>query len=370
MSPPLYIDATVLFTPRPTGIARYAVRVIETLARTTPLRLLAPLSWIEVSLATRGWVRLYGGRETELTPANVPSDELDVKAWRNRVVRLPSRPIDRDALAGASVVYFWSKEQAVPCRRAVGIVYDLTPIILPRTVPLSVRQALASYYREQLPEFDHVLAISEATRADLAWLVDLDPGRIAVAYPGPNQCLRRHAFPGLCTRDPRRLLVVGVHHPRKNTQFLVDWFFASRALPRGAELLWVGPRSPALRAMRRAAANPYERRFRILGDVSDAILCRLYQEAACSVYPSLYEGFGFPVLDSLLHGTPVLCSYNSSLVEFAGPGVYYFDPCDPVSLDEAWRQYQASCPLLLEREDLRQACTWDNVARTLLRLCA
>ena len=65
-------------------------------------------------------------------------------------------------------------------------------------------------------------------------------------------------------------------------------------------------------------------------------MCAFYRRAATfTIYPSFYEGFGFPVLDSLLHGAPVICGYNSSLQEFDCPGVHYFDATDGESLDEA-----------------------------------
>src|SRR5262249_26877817 len=83
---------------------------------------------------------------------------------------------------------------------------------------------------------------------------------------------------------------------------------------------------------------------RFLGMVPDARLCELYRRAAFTIYPSLYEGFGFPVLDALRHGTPVVSSFNSSLQEFAGPGGFYFDPCDPASLDAACRELLGQWP--------------------------
>jgi glycosyltransferase involved in cell wall biosynthesis len=98
-------------------------------------------------------------------------------------------------------------------------------------------------------------------------------------------------------------------------------------------------------------------------------LCRLYRQAACTVYPSLYEGFGFPVLDSLRHGTPVLCGYNSSLQEFAGPGVFYFDVCDPASLDAAFQDWQAAQPFQIQRADLQEKYTWDGFAETVDSQC-
>jgi glycosyltransferase involved in cell wall biosynthesis len=119
--------------------------------------------------------------------------------------------------------------------------------------------------------------------------------------------------------------------------------------------------------MRRRAQG---RLVEFLGVIPDGRLCEAYRQAAFTVYPSRYEGFGFPVLDSLWHGTPVLCSFNSSLQEFLGPGVFYFDACDPASLDTAYRQLQASQPVTIDREALRQRFSWEILAQTVMELCA
>src|SRR5205807_2476136 len=103
-------------------------------------------------------------------------------------------------------------------------------------------------------------------------------------------------------------------------------------------------------------------------------LCELYRRATFTVYPSLYEGFGFPVLDSLRHGAPVLCSYNSSLQEFDGLGVGFFDPWDPASLDEAflrlWSDLEAGAWRAPAPDVLDERFSWDRLARTVLSLCA
>src|SRR5262249_19038634 len=102
--------------------------------------------------------------------------------------------------------------------------------------------------------------------------------------------------------------------------------------------------------------------------------CRLYRQATFTVYPSLYEGFGFPVLDALRHGAPVLASCNSSLQEFAGPGIFYFDPWEVTTLDEACRELldamAGAKTLRFERDGLDMRFSWDGMARTVLAQCA
>ena len=87
-----------------------------------------------------------------------------------------------------------------------------------------------------------------------------------------------------------------------------------------------------------------------------------------SVYPSLYEGFGLPVLDALRHGTPVLASEHSSLCELDHPGVHYFDPYDAATVDSAWRSFSASPSLVTPSVILDTLYRWEAVARTVLDL--
>ena len=104
--------------------------------------------------------------------------------------------------------------------------------------------------------------------------------------------------------------------------------------------------------------------------VSDAVLCRLYRTAGLVDLPVLYEGFGFPVLDALRHGTPVLSSMNSSIREFESPGLHLFDPCDASTVNEAWESLRAERAAEIPREPLDRLYSWENVARTLLDACA
>lgn len=138
-------------------------------------------------------------------------------------------------------------------------------------------------------------------------------------------------------RQPNVGLVVSTLEPRKNAQFLFDWFLNSKLVPDDAELWWVGPIGWLTSHRELKGARKAGRKIKFLGVVSDAELCKLYQTAGWSIYPSLYEGFGFPVLDALRHGTPVITSYNSSTREFESPGLHFIDPYDASTVDDAWR---------------------------------
>src|SRR5262249_9783141 len=194
-------------------------------------------------------------------------------------------------------------------------------------------------------------------------------------YPGPSLCVGKHAYSGPPVHRQNIILVVSTLEPRKNARFVIDWFHDTQLLQSDMQLWWVG--APAwwaprdfLRGLRSRRQRTKRRRVKFVGAVSDRRLCELYQRAAFTIYPSLYEGFGFPVLDSLWHKTAVLSSFNSSLQEFAGPGVFYFDALDPASLDQAYRAMATAWPVPIDREALRERFSWDALARTVLGLCA
>ena len=193
---------------------------------------------------------------------------------------------------------------------------------------------------------------------------------LTVAHSGPSICVERHLHGRPVTRRPDVGLVVSTIEPRKNAFFLLDWFKNSTALPANQELWWVGPMgwltSPSqLRPYQRLAGG---RKVRFLGVVSDTKLCELYQTAGFSIYPSLYEGFGFPVLDALRHGAPVFAGYHSSLREFDDPALRFFDPCDAATLDLAWQGVGTRAIAPRDRAVFDAHYDWMRVARTLLDL--
>jgi alpha-1,3-rhamnosyl/mannosyltransferase len=111
-------------------------------------------------------------------------------------------------------------------------------------------------------------------------------------------------------------------------------------------------------------------RVRILGWVDDATLDGLYRAADCFVFPSLAEGFGLPVLEAMLRGTPVACSNATSLPEVAGDAALLFDPLDVEAIAVAVRRILEDNALAdrLRRAGLDRAkrFTWKETARRTL----
>jgi glycosyltransferase involved in cell wall biosynthesis len=352
-----------------TGIGRFVARLVEALARVRPLRLVNTIQGAHAENMQLSNA-LPCGREIALGHADLPAADEDVGLWARRLMRRPHRRHDLHLARHSPGVYTLLRPAERHFPRELCILYDFTPLLMPQAHVPETMEYFGPFFGKTAGLSDKAVAISAATKADARWLCVLPPEDVVVGYPGPSLCARQHAFPGPVERREDVVLVVSTLEPRKNGQFLLDWFLRTDVLGPQTELWWVGPNgwmcAGAYAGMRRRIRG---RQMHFLGMVPDRRLCELYRQAAFTIYPSLYEGFGFPVLDALRHGTPVLCSFNSSLQEFQGPGVFYFDACDRASLDEACRALRLANARPLERTDLEERFSWDRLARTVLALC-
>lgn len=365
---PIYVEISPLLASPLAGIGRFVARLIEALSRLKTLHL--------VNLADRDLTEglklsnaLPNGREIRLTANDLPVIGADLDLWVRRLLRRQHYDLDFGAALQCPGVFTMLRPSKRQFGREVCILYDFTPVILPWTHVPEIRNRFGRYFAETSSLCDKAIAISEATKADASWLCAIPNEDVIVGYPGPSLCVQSHAFAGSVKRSDNLILVVSTVEPRKNSQFLLDWFETTDVLPPGIQLCWAGPKgwlsTSSSNARKRHRTS---RRVRFLGMVPDKRLCELYREAAFTIYPSLYEGFGFPVLDSLLHGAPVVSSFNSSLREFAGDGVYYFDAYDATSLDAACGELLESLPIRIDRRDLHDRCSWDRLARQIISL--
>lgn len=377
---PLYVEVSPLLGRHLTGVARLAGRLIEALSRQVELRL---FSCVPPGAATGKDVlpRLLCGEEIVIPRNTLPAADDDLDGWVDRLFRRPLRPHDHELARQTTGLFTVLRPVQRHFRRELGVFHDFTPLLLPWTHAPETRLNFGRFFTETVLLCDKMIANSHSTKFDAGWLTALAEEDIVVGYPGPTLCVDRHAHTHPVARRDNVILVVSTLEPRKNGRFLLDWFLETSLLAPGHELWWVGPNgwwTPQgwLKDLtdRGQQKGPRGRNVKFLGVVPDHVLCRLYQQATFTVYPSLYEGFGFPVLDALRHGTPVLASCNSSLQEFAGPGVFYFDPWEVTTLDEACRELIAtrgSSPTLrFARDDLDARFSWDGMARTVLALCA
>jgi glycosyltransferase involved in cell wall biosynthesis len=257
---------------------------------------------------------------------------------------------------------------------AVVTVHDLGYRFFPDAHPLRQRLYLDFSTRFSAWAAAHVLADSEATRRDLIRMDRVPAEKITVVYPGRDEAVRR-ADPAPVRaqhRLPERyLLHVGTLQPRKNLLRLIDAHAALQTDFPDLHLVLAG-RPGWLSAPIVAAALARPERVHLLAYVPDESLAGLYSGAAAFVFPSLYEGFGLPVLEAMACEVPVVCSNTSSLPEVAGEAAMSVDPLDTGALAAAIRRVlldpSLRSTLVARGLDQITSFTWDRAARETLAI--
>lgn len=253
-----------------------------------------------------------------------------------------------------------------PTRRPLVItVHDTVTRDLPN---LHSRRAATLRQRQlsALRRADAVLAVSASTAQSL---LDsgVDAGRVHVTPNGLTELPAPGSSP---VSTPGFLLMVGTLEPRKGHDLLL------RALARtgldGTEVVFAGPtngRTEELRAL--AAGLGVERRLTILGHVEDAVLARLYRDAALLCMPSHAEGFGLPVLEALAAGAPVIASDVPAIRELAGDAAVLVSPGDVDGLARALERMVADDRLRAELRrrgpERARAFSWEATAEATVR---
>ena len=215
-------------------------------------------------------------------------------------------------------------------------VHDLSFIHYPEVFP----PALVDYLNRVVPwsvaRATHILADSRATRDDLVSIWRVPSEKITILYSGVHARFRPVTDAAALTAVRARyglgeepyVLAVGTIQPRKNYQMLIRAFQSvAAALPHNLYIAggkgWLYDDMLA-----EAARQGLEDRVRFIGFVDDSDLPGLYSAADLFVFPSLYEGFGLPLLEAMACGTPVLTSNASSLPEVAGETAVQLSPHD------------------------------------------
>jgi glycosyltransferase involved in cell wall biosynthesis len=193
---------------------------------------------------------------------------------------------------------------------------------------------------------DHVIAVSQATRDDVVRLTGYPEKQISVIYSGIDHTLFRPVAKDEAKRQLRRLhglekpffiYASRLEHPGKNHIRLIQAFerfklendTAHQLVLAGAD--WAG----AATVHARAAESPVQEDIVLTGYVPVYSLSLLYSGCDLMIYPSLYEGFGFPIVEALACGAPVICSETSSMQEIAGQLLPTFDPTRPEAICKA-----------------------------------
>jgi len=232
----------------------------------------------------------------------------------------------------------------LPCRSIVTI-HDAVPAIRPDLTNESFAR-LFERAEEAATRADLVICPSGSAKADVVRALRIPVGKVHVVPEAPAACFgplrdeARAAFRKRRARDGAFILVVGSLERRKNPGLVLD-ALAKVPAEEIAFAVFAGP-DAGFDLAAEACRRGLEGRVRGLGHVSDEDLVALYNEAAALVFPSLYEGFGLPVVDAFPCGTPVIASNAASIPEVAGDAALLIDPEDAATLAQAIRRLVAT----------------------------
>ena len=270
-----------------------------------------------------------GGRREDFRPARAIRDRLR----------------ETGAMAGAVGLYTDHRPPRKLYPREGKIVYDLSMILTPECHPPEAAGMYVLDLAEQIACSEVLFCISEATARDLAWVFGVEPERLRVALLGNNVDLTSaERMRGLIAGRPVEpfLLVLGSIEPRKNAALVLQWLSEHPEVLDEVRVVFAGRQAwgqsfaelVAARGLQGALAKG---RIVFTGFVDEGFRTALLVGAAGLLYPSVFEGFGLPLLEAMAIGTPVLSSVSSSLPEVVGDCGYYFDPYSVESLHGAYR---------------------------------
>lgn len=230
--------------------------------------------------------------------------------------------------------------------KTVVTVHDLIPLVMREYhTPL-----LMAFYKLWMPRIlaraSAVLTTSHYTSADILRHYNVRPEKLVVNYNGLNR--RFKSVVPTAEKQPF-FLAVSTVEPRKNFVRTIQAFLRFRELhPEWQGTLKIvgklDPNATALMTLAKQNADAVQ----MLGSVSDDELAELYQTATALLYPSLYEGFGLPVLEGMAVGCPVVTSNTTSIPEVGGNAVVYVDPTNVESIAEGIRRVAFDAPLRAE----------------------
>ncbi len=357
------IDASRAIADRPTGTETYSRRLIQALlshecshrfrlyARSLPSSDIFP----EAELRAIPFPRLWTHVRLSWEMARRPPDLLFVPA---HVLPL------------------------IHPRRSLVTIHDLGYLTFPRAHPWQQRLYLDVSTRWNAHTATHVLTDSKATKADLSTYYGIDPDKITVAYPGADESLQPvHDTATIGSTKARYgiaddyFLYLGTLQPRKNLDRLVEAFaqFFTRHSSPPVQLVLAGKRGwLCTELFEQIEQQGLEQQVCFPGYIAQEDKAALLSGATAFVFPSLYEGFGLPVLEAQACGSPVITSITSSLPEVAGDAALLVDPRDSTAIANAMERLVDDRNLrveLIERGFANAGrFSWQACAETVLKV--
>jgi glycosyltransferase involved in cell wall biosynthesis len=351
----IVVDVTPLSHPR-TGIGNYMLGMLGGLAEAAKGRhelvLFAPTGPRNMR---RLWSALNGIPGTRRLFVVPPPSNVWRKLW-SRKQRVPV-----EVMVGKLDVFHFSDWMYPPQRAGLRTttIHDLLPLHHPEWVDPRTQALHVPKYRHAAETCDLMFANSQFTADDVERTLGFPRERVVVAHPGIHARFR--------PEGPRRdfgaayLFTAATLEPRKNLQTLLAAFARLREARPELQLVIAGPAGWGGQAVESEGVH-------VLGYVGDDELPPLYRGGAVFVYPSLFEGFGIPIVEAMACGTPVVASAHASLDEASADVAVRADPASPESFAEGIERALAEREALVQR-GLEHAArfTWRACGEAMLR---
>ena len=355
------IDASRAVSPSPTGTENYSRFLIKHLAR---LRRNTLRLYFNSPPPQEFYVELLGFSSLEFRVIPFP------RLWTHFRLSLEMAIDPPDVLfVPAHVIPLIHPETTVVTIHDLGFKY------YPKAHPLLQRLYLDLSTRYNAMVASVVIADSRATCKDLVNFYRIPPEKIRVVYPGLDPAVKP-------VKDRRRInkvkerygiegdyfLFVGTIQPRKNLKRLAEAFFLFRQ-ETSAPVKLVLAGKPGW--LYREAIPPLHQDIILTGYVPRVDLMALISGAKLFAFPSLYEGFGFPVLEAMACGVPVMCSKTSSLPELAEGVGFLVDPLDVEEMarvmERVWREGVPE-EIVEKGRERAASFSWENCARAVMQI--
>lgn len=316
---------------------------------------------------------------------NPPRDDMpkETKQWRYRIVK-PQKlwtqiglPIDLYTHFPRPHVFFTPSHYAPrfsPIPTVISIM-DLSYIYFPHLFHKKDLYQLENWTKYSAKNAKKILTISEASKRDIMRIYRIPSEHITVTYPGLKRAHSIDADMDILAKkyhlSSKYILFVGTLQPRKNIEKLIESFALVSEKHPDLKLVIVGKQGWLYEDILAAPKkHGIEAKVSFIPFVPDEDLAYFYKQAICYVLPSLYEGFGLPVLEAMSYDCPVITSNVSSLPEAGGDAALYVDPKDTQDIaskmltlveDGALRQ-----ELITKGKEQIKKFSWEKTARETL----
>ena len=290
------------------------------------------------------------------------------------------------SLSKERVDLFWGPCNFLPlikaCRYLVTI-HDLAPFLLPHSLPLIRRIYYKRAFENSIRLADQIIVVSESLKTDLIKSLAVPEEKIKVIYNGIDESFRPVTDNAILSRIHEKyhlpssfILTLGVLEPKKNIERLLQTYAdLKKSLPNLPKLVIGGSREYGWmnsRVFQLVKSLALDDDVIFTGTIVHEDLPAVYNLATLFILPSLYEGFGLPIIEAMACGTPVITSNTSSLPEVAGNAAVLVDPYDVEKISQAIGQVLTNERLQKEmREKGKENAkrfSWERAANALLEI--